>query len=133
MNLYKLRLYRVASRKQPEFYSYVHDSNSFVDPFGLSENPYSYFDEAILKQGENIKIGDNYPSSFPQAWEEDGYKYIFRAHSADPNYGKNGRIFRVSKQEVRKGTSYSDKNGNWHNESTLRPGKNGNVNPNRNR
>ena len=96
----------------------------------MSENPYSYFDEAILKQSGKIKIGDNYPSSFKQVWEVDGYKYTVRAHPADPKYGKNGSIFRVSKQEVGKGTSYLDKNGNWHHESTLKPGKNGNVNPN---
>lgn len=98
--------------------------------FGLDENPYAYFDEAILRQGGNINIGDEYPSGFKQVWEAEGYKYTVRSHPANPDYGKSGSIFRVSRQEVGKGTNYLDKNRNWYHESTLKPGKNGNINPN---
>ena len=62
----------------------------------------------------------------------DRLKYTVRAHPADPNYGKTGSIFRVSAQEIGKGTSYLGTDGKWYHESTLKPGKKGNINPNYN-
>lgn len=65
-------------------------------------------------------------------WVLMGWNILVRAHPADPKYGKTGSIFRVSAQEIGKGTSYLGTDGKWHHESTLKPGKKGNINPNYN-
>jgi len=115
------------------FYSYVHNPNSWIDQFGLAENPFDYLNQALKQQG--FKSGDPAPSSLKQSWVDaaTGTKYEVRAHPADPAYGKTGSIFRVMKKEPGldakgqgKGVHYLDSAGNWHHESTLKPGKSGN-------
>ena len=34
-----------------------------------------------------------------ESWIEDGYKYEVRVHEANPEYGKKGSIYRVSRKK----------------------------------
>lgn len=63
-----------------------------------------------------------------ESWTENGYKYEVRVHEANPEYGKEGSIYRVSRQKLGTnangqgyGTEYLDSNGVWHHTSTLKP------------
>ena len=113
-------------------YRFAPNTQIWADPLGLTLDPYAFFDEAIQRQG-SIQNGSAYPANFKHSWMgSDGLKYTVRAHPADPNYVKTGSIFRVSAQEIGKGTSYLGTDGKWYHESTLKPGKKGNINPNYN-
>ncbi|WP_072210700.1 RHS repeat-associated core domain-containing protein [Veillonella parvula] len=113
-------------------YRFAPNTQIWADPLGLTLDSYAFFDEAIQRQG-SIQNGSAYPANFKYSWMgSDGLKYTVRAHPADPNYGKTGSIFRVSAQEIGKGTSYLGTDGKWYHESTLKPGKKGNINPNYN-
>ena len=63
-----------------------------------------------------------------ESWTSDGYKYEVRVHEANPEYGKEGSIYRVSRQKLGTnangqgyGTEYLDTDGVWHHTSTLKP------------
>ena len=87
------------------------------------ENPQDYLDEALERQGL-----DKVPNRMKESWIEDGYKYEVRVHEANPEYGKKGSIYRVSRKKIGfdangqgYGTEYLDSNGVWHHTSTLKP------------
>lgn len=68
------------------------------------------------------------PNRMKESWIEDGYKYEVRVHEANPDYGKEGSIYRVSRQKQGfdangqgYGTEYLDIDGVWHHTSTLKP------------
>jgi RHS repeat-associated protein len=110
-----------------KLYGYVSDTTTRVDIFGL-EDPFDYMREALRQQGKAPT--DPVPASFKQKWTDvNGDKFEVRAHPADPAHGKVGSILRVGKKEAGldargqgKGTQYLDSAGNWHHESTLKPG-----------
>ena len=115
-------------------FQYAPNPVMWIDPWGLSTtNPYAFLDEAISRQG-SIPEGSAYPSSFKEKWTgTDGIKYEVRSHPANPAHGKSGSIFRVSAQEIGKGTLYLDEHGQWHPESELKENfKGGLPNPNYN-
>ncbi|WCT56195.1 hypothetical protein PQ456_01310 [Paenibacillus kyungheensis] len=68
------------------------------------------------------------PANFKQSWSQDGYDYQVRIHPANPQYGKEGSIYRVARRQQGQdakgqgyGWEYIDTNGNWHPTSTLKP------------
>lgn len=88
---------------------------------------------ALLKKGLRRQGREKSPpGGFKQEWSEGGYDYEVRVHPADPKYGKSGNIYRVARRQQGKnakgqgkGWEYVDKDGNWHSEKTLKPGKPG--------
>lgn len=120
------------------FYAFVHDSNSWVDIFGLQgNNPLDFLKEALTQQ--DFETGDAIPSNLKQAWGDVSTKIVYevRIHVANPKYAE-GDIFRVSRRQTGFkpgtkqgfGTEYLDKHGKWHHESTLKEfNKDGTKNP----
>ena len=95
-----------------------------------TENPQDYLDKALERQGL-----DKAPNRMKESWTENGYKYEVRIHEANPEYGKQGSIYRVSRRKLGVdangqgyGTEYLDSNGAWHHTSTLKP-QNPSYNP----
>ena len=95
------------------------------DDKGDSEtnDPEDYLNEALERQGL-----DKIPKNMKESWTSDGYKYEVRVHEANPEYGKEGSIYRVSRQKLGTnangqgyGTEYLDTDGVWHHTSTLKP------------
>lgn len=87
------------------------------------DNPEDYLNEALERQGL-----DKTPKNMKESWTADGYKYEVRVHEANPEYGKEGSIYRVSRKKLGTnangqgyGTEYLDTDGVWHHTSTLKP------------
>jgi RHS repeat-associated protein len=129
----------IGLRGGQRLYNYVANPSVWIDPFGLAgEDPFDYLNQALKQQG--LKPGDPIPSGLKQTWGDVATKNIYevRIHPADPAHGATGDIFRVSRKQPGvntlnqgKGTEYLDNSGNWHHESTLKPGKPGQPpNPN---
>ena len=89
--------------------------------------------DVILDSALKRQDLDKLPKNFKEKWTDGEYKYEVRAHPADPQYGKDGTIYRVSRQKPGEGTEYMGHNGVWHHESTLKPTyRDGRPNPNYN-
>ena len=94
--------------------------------------PGAYLDEAVAQQG----LSKAPAGGLKQKWSEGGYDYEVRVHPAEPTHGKQGSIYRVARRSQAvdangqgTGWEYLDSNGQWHPESTLKPGKPGYPNP----
>ena len=59
------------------------------------KNPEDYLNKALKRQDL-----EKAPSRMKESWTENGYKYEVRVHEANPQYGKTGSIFRVSRQKL---------------------------------
>lgn len=57
------------------------------------DNPKDYLNKALERQGL-----DKTPKNMKESWTADGYKYEVRVHEANPEYGKEGSIYRVSRK-----------------------------------
>jgi len=95
-----------------------------------------YLLEALQRQG--VDASEGIPANLREAWSTEEYDFEVRIHAAEEGYGKQGDIYRVARRKtgVQPGTNaqgygweYLDANGEWHPQSTLKPGKKGNVNP----
>jgi len=89
-----------------------------------NKTPKTYLNSALKRQG--LK---NAPKRMKETWKDGDYKYSVRLKHAKGEYGRKGTELRVSRQKKGSGTEYLDKEGNWHHESTLKPGRKGNTNP----
>jgi uncharacterized Zn-binding protein involved in type VI secretion len=94
--------------------------------------------EALLNEGANrngIPPREQYPAGMKEKWSDGNYKYEVRIHPAEAQYGKEGSIYRVSRQAIPKpgqqgtGVEYMDSSGNWHPQKTLKPGHPNQPNP----
>ncbi|WP_202883108.1 hypothetical protein, partial [[Clostridium] symbiosum] len=88
-----------------------------------TNNPEDYLNEALERQGL-----DKTPKKMKESWTAGGYKYEVRVHEANPEYGKEGSIYRVSRQKLGTnangqgyGTEYLGTDGVWYHTSTLKP------------
>ena len=93
--------------------------------------PQAYLDEALCQQGLTTAP----PGALKQKWTEGGYDYEVRVHPANPTHGKSGSIYRVGRRSKAvdefgqgSGWEFMDRDGAWHAEKTLKPGKPGSPN-----
>ena len=121
-------------RQHSVTYSFAPKESRQAVDLSKTTNPKDFLDTALKRQGVEAT-----PKGLKETWIEGDYKYEVRIHDANPEYGKTGSIYRVSRQRVNipegqqgTGVEYMDVNGNWQHQSTLKPGKSGNANPNYN-
>ena len=109
------------------------NSNSSVNNnvIKISNKSEEFLNEALKQQ----KL-TNIPKGLKQNWIEDGFKYEVRIHAGDATYTNAASIYRVARQKIPQpgtqgsGWEYMDKNGNWFQESVLKPYyRDGSLNP----
>ena len=90
---------------------------------GAGKTPQDYLDKALKQQGLTSA-----PDGLKQSWTENGCDFEVRVHPAEPQYGQQGSVYRVTRRLQRtdihgQGSrwEYMDIYGNWHHTSTLKP------------
>jgi RHS repeat-associated protein len=114
-------------------YNYVTNPTSWIDPYGLAgENPFDFLDFALQQRG--FQVGDPIPpfnNQLKHSWSDVSTRYTYevRVKAAASQYGRTGNEFRVARTSPAPpppaqgtGMEYLDINGNWHHQSTLKPG-----------